>query len=221
MSRSGPILVIDTSTHTSVVAVGLESPLSVSRREVRHRHGSHVLEQIDEVLTAAGLTLDDLIGLAVGTGPGSFTGLRVGLATAKTLAYGRSLPLVGIDSAVALRLAGDLEGAAVVSPAGARDHYLSRPDQEPQLIAPGQLAGAIGSEPVIAVDMPPEALGEEAARRGSAAVAAMPAALLRLARERLAAGDSDDVAELVPVYVALPRGVKRAAEDLGWSPDLR
>ena len=35
------------------------------------------------------------------------------------------------------------------------------------------------------------------------------------------AASTDDVAELTPVYVALPRGVKRAAEDLGWSPDLR
>ena len=49
----------------------------------------------------------------------------------------------------------------------------------------------------------------------------LPTALLALARERLATRQTDDVAELSPAYVALPRGVKRAAEDLGWSPDLR
>ena len=69
--------------------------------------------------------------------------------------------------------------------------------------------------------MDAELLGAEAARLGAAAVEAMPRALLALARTRLDAGESDDVAALTPAYVALPRGVKRAAEDLGWSPDLR
>ena len=69
--------------------------------------------------------------------------------------------------------------------------------------------------------MGPGTLGEEASRLGAAALDGMPDALLALARERLEAGTADDVAELVPAYVALPRGVKHAAEDLGWSPDLR
>ena len=64
-------------------------------------------------------------------------------------------------------------------------------------------------------------LWREAADLGAKAVEAMPAALFELARTRLAAGEADDAAELTPAYVALPRGVKRAAEDLGWSPDLR
>lgn len=221
MTGLGAVLAVDTATRSSVVVVGTEVPLAVSRREVRHRHGSHLLEQIDEVLAQAGLTLDDLAGLAVGTGPGSFTGLRVGLATLKTVAYARALPLAGVMSSDALRRAGGLEDAAVVLPAGAHDHYLARPGADPQLVAPGELEVILGHQPVLAVDLGPDALGEEAARRGLAAVEGLPPALLALARERLAAGESDDVAELTPAYVALPRGVKRAAEDLGWSPDLR
>ena len=100
------ILAVDTSTRASIVVLGGAEPLAVSRREVQHRHGSHVLEQIDEVLALAGRTLDDVDALAVGTGPGSFTGLRVGLATLKTVAYARELPLVGVMSSDALRLAG-------------------------------------------------------------------------------------------------------------------
>ena len=221
MSPLGPILAVDTSTRASVVVVGTQAPAAISRREVKHRHGSHVLEQIDEVLAAAGLELDDVAGLAVGTGPGSFTGLRVGLATAKTVAYARSLPLVGVMSSDALRVASGLTEAVVVLPAGAHDHYLARAGADPLLIAPGELTEALGGAPALAVDMGAEALGEEAARRGATAVEGMPSALLAIARSRLAAGDSDDVAELTPAYVALPRGVKRAAEDLGWSPDLR
>jgi len=222
---AGLILAVDTSTRSSVVVVGSDAPTAVSCREAGRRHGSHVLEQIDEVLAEAGATLDHVSGLAVGTGPGSFTGLRVGLAALKTMASVRSLPLVGVMSSDTLRRAGAVAGAApdaaVVLPAGARDHYLARAGGDPVLIAPGDLPEAIAGGAVLAVDMEPDVLGAEATRLGRAAVEGMPAALLALARERLEAGEQDDVAELIPAYVALPRGVKRAAEDLGWSPDLR
>jgi tRNA threonylcarbamoyl adenosine modification protein YeaZ len=219
------ILGVDTSTRASIVTLGGSEPLATSRREVQHRHGSHVLEQVDEVLAAAGCLLDEVDALAVGTGPGSFTGLRVGLATLKTVAYARQLPLVGVMSSDALRRAGAAAGgavdAAVVLPAGARDHYLARPGEDPLLIAPGELPAALAGGPVLTVDMDPELLGPAAAAEGAAAVEGLAAALLGIAAGRLAAGEQDDVAELTPAYVALPRGVTRAAEDLGWSPDLR
>jgi tRNA threonylcarbamoyl adenosine modification protein YeaZ len=225
MSTGGPTLVIDTATRASVVAVGEATVLGVSVREVQHRHGSHVLEQIDEVLGLAGLTLDDVRALGVGTGPGSFTGLRVGMATAKTIAYAHGLPLVGVMSSEVLRAAGVAAGAdpdaVVVLPAGAHDHYLAAPDADPVLVAPGGLATALATRPAISLDMPGDVLGAEAARLGAAAVEGLPVALLAAVRARLAADAPDDVAALVPAYVALPRGVKRAAEELGWSPDLR
>jgi tRNA threonylcarbamoyl adenosine modification protein YeaZ len=221
VSAPGPILAVDTSTRASFVALGHGTELAISRREVQHRHGSHVLEQIDEVLSEADLTVDRVEGLAVGTGPGSFTGLRVGLATVKTIAYARRLPLVGVRSSDALRVAGGQPDAVVVLPAGAHDHYLSRPGVDPLLVAPGELRAAVGDGPVIAVDMDAATLGPAAVAMGVVASDGLPAALLELARARLEAGDEDDVAELTPAYVALPRGVKRAAEELGWSPDLR
>jgi len=219
------ILALDTSTRASIVVVGGAEPAASSCREVQHRHGSYVLEQIDEVLAAADLTLAQVEALAVGTGPGSFTGLRVGLATIKTLAYARALPLVGVRSSDALRQAaaqaGADESAAVVLPAGARDHYLARAGEDPVLIAPDEMAQALAEAAVVGVDMDAAVLGQEATKLGRAAVKGLPAALLALARARLEAGATDDIAELTPAYVALPRGVKRAAEDLGWSPDLR
>ena len=219
------VLAVDTSTRASIVALGAGEPLAVSRRDVQHRHGSHVLEQIDEVFEMTGRALDEVDALAVGTGPGSFTGLRVGLATIKTMAYALALPLVGIMSSDALRLAATRAGAAaeaaVVLPAGAHDHYLARPGVDPVLIAPGELARELAGAPVLAIDMDPVLLGEEAVGLGRAALEGMPAALLELAGARIAAGETDDIEQLTPAYVALPRGVKRAAEDLGWSPDLR
>lgn len=225
-SVRGYLLGVDTSTRSSIVVLGDEEPRAVSRRDVRHRHGSHVLEQIDEVLAAAGASLDDVTALVVGTGPGSFTGLRVGLATVKTLAYARGLPVAAVMSSDALRLAAVGSGvagsdAAVVLRAGAHDHYLARAGTDAVLVAPGDLVAMVGNLPVIGIDLEPAVLGAEADELGRMALDGLPAALLSLGRARVAAGDGDDVAGLVPAYVALPRGITQAAEELGWSPDLR
>jgi len=222
----GLILAIDTATRASVVAIGRDEPLARSVREVQHRHGSHLLAQIDEALQMAAAGIADVTALAVGTGPGSFTGLRVGLATAKTIAYARDVPLLGVPSSDALRraaveLAGAPPDVAVVLPAGAHDHYLARAGQAAVLVAPGGLREALGDAAALSVDIDEGLLGRAAARMGEAAVAGLPGALLALASERLAAGERDEPAELVPAYVTLPRGVRRAAEELGWSPDLR
>lgn len=218
-------LAIDTATRTSVVAIGRPDVLAASLREVRHRHGSFLLEQIDEVLGAAGVALDHVSAVAVGTGPGSFTGLRVGLATAKTIARARGLPIVGVRSSDALRVAAESGGAApgtaVVLPAGAHDHYLVRPGAPAALVPPGSLTSELDGDPAIAIDLGAEVLGADAARLGEAAVQGLAAALLAVAWSRLDAGDADDLATLVPTYVALPRGVRQGPEDLAWSPDLR
>jgi tRNA threonylcarbamoyl adenosine modification protein YeaZ len=232
-ARDRHLLAIDTATRQAIAAVGRAagldaiSPLllSVSRREAGHRRGVHMTEQVEEALAGAGMDIADVAAIVVGTGPGSFTGLRVGLATAKTLAYVRRLPLVAIASAEALRHAvagaGGGDGLAVVLPAGARDHYLARVGEEPVLVAPGSLREALGDDPVLGVDLDPDLLGSEATRLGEVALEGLPRALLELGWQRLAAEGPADAATLVPAYVALPRGVVHAPEELGWSPDLR
>jgi tRNA threonylcarbamoyl adenosine modification protein YeaZ len=230
MSQAVPaatlLLALDTATRASIVALGRPQPVAISRAEVGHRHGSHLLEQVEEALADAKATIDGIGAIIVGTGPGSFTGLRVGLATAKTLAHVRALPLVGVATVEALRLAvgrgpGTGDAPAVVLPAGARDHYLAREGQEAILVAPGDLRAALGPGPAIAVDLGADLLGAEAAQRGEEALEALPAALLEIGAQRLAAGRLDDPVTLVPEYVALPRGVQQGPEELGWSPDLR
>jgi tRNA threonylcarbamoyl adenosine modification protein YeaZ len=220
-------LLLAMDTATSVSLVGLASLdtgalVSESRRDVRHRHGSHLLEQIQEVLDAAEVGLDAVRALAVGTGPGSFTGLRVGLATAKTLAYVRGLPLVGVATTVALGRAavkaGAPAGTAIVLPAGAHDNYLAPADGPARLVAPGQLGQAIGSAPAASIDT--DVHGEAAARLGDAAQTGLISALIEVAGDRLATGDVDDVAQLVPAYVALPRGIGSHIAETAWSPDL-
>jgi tRNA threonylcarbamoyladenosine biosynthesis protein TsaB len=68
----------------------------------RHDALEHGLGRLEELLADAGLGLQELDRLAVGTGPGSFTGIRIAVAYAKSLAYGSGVPLVGVSSYDAL-----------------------------------------------------------------------------------------------------------------------
>ena len=93
------ILVLDTSTPRAVLAVsGDESALHFAATDPGVRHGRNLIPAIRDLLGEAGLSPRDLGLIAVGLGPGSYTGLRIGVTAAKTLAYTLKLPLVGFDS---------------------------------------------------------------------------------------------------------------------------
>jgi tRNA threonylcarbamoyladenosine biosynthesis protein TsaB len=234
-------LVLDTALDRSVVALrrGPSGPVEDGSATERERGAAAVGMRLAALMTAAGARPADLAAVGVGIGPGSFTGLRVGMATAKTLAWSLGIPLVGIPTGDALRRAAaravgldatDAAGIAVVQGAGARDHYLALPGEPPRLLPPGaDLVAAIGGCPAVALGVDPERLlgahgpgsGSPLAT-GSAALAGLGAVLLDLLEERLAMGVTDDPATLVPAYVALPRGVgATVAATAGWSPDLR
>ena len=123
------ILVIDTATREGVVGLAdAEGNLLASESwTTGHRHGEELLSQLDKALARLEATAQSIHWIAVGVGPGSFTGLRIGLATAKTLAYGLGVPLVGISTTHALALAADMPGREVVValPAGAHDRYVT------------------------------------------------------------------------------------------------
>jgi tRNA threonylcarbamoyladenosine biosynthesis protein TsaB len=101
------ILGIDTATAATAVAAWAADGLALERRDdpppgQRPNHASRLLVLVEEVLAAAGAGWDDVARLAVGVGPGGFTGLRLGIATARGLAQARGLPLVGVSSLAAL-----------------------------------------------------------------------------------------------------------------------
>lgn len=93
------ILGIETSTMTGSVALMDEERLIAEYTlNLRETHTSRLMPAIDRILKDASLTLKDLDGIAVSLGPGSFTGLRIGIATAKGLAQGLNIPIVGIPT---------------------------------------------------------------------------------------------------------------------------
>lgn len=216
------LLALDTATSTALVAVGsADGTLLVQDRwQAGFRHGEELLVRVRGALDRAGIGLDRLGGIVVGTGPGAFTGLRVGLATAKALAHGLQLPIAGISTADALLAAAVERGArpplALLLPAGPSDRVIVAAGSEPALLPAGREPELDSRATLVAVDLEGRA-DEAAAARGRSALDALGPALLRLGADRLAEGRPDDLARLVPEYVTLPRGVRAATGEVAWS----
>ncbi|RRJ64240.1 tRNA (adenosine(37)-N6)-threonylcarbamoyltransferase complex dimerization subunit type 1 TsaB [Paenibacillus oralis] len=101
------LLAFDTSTSSLAVAVMEDGRLLAERSMHAERdHSSLLVTAIGECLDAAGLSKRDLTGIAVGAGPGSYTGIRIAVTTAKTLAWALRLPVYGVSSLEALALGG-------------------------------------------------------------------------------------------------------------------
>jgi tRNA threonylcarbamoyladenosine biosynthesis protein TsaB len=167
-----------------------------------------------------------LRAVIVGTGPGTFTGLRVGLATAKGLAHGLGIPIVGVATSLALLDAAAVafgspsaDGLALLVPAGPQDRVVVAAGR-PTRLAAGEEPELAEGTTLVAVDLAGRA-PEEATALGDRALAGLGAALLRLGARRLAADDVDDLAGLVPEYVTLPRGIERESGAVTWSHDPR
>lgn len=109
------MLVIDTATPATVVGVALGGRVIERRHDPgpgeRPGHVSQVLALAEEALAEAGVRLTDLERIGVGVGPGSFTGLRIGIATALALGRARELPVIGISTLASIALAADDAGA--------------------------------------------------------------------------------------------------------------
>jgi len=101
------IVGIDTATSSTSVAVIVPGGREIERRDdpgpgERPRHAETLQPLLERALADAGITWDDVSRICVGTGPGGFTGLRLGIATARALAQGHDLEVVGVSSLEAL-----------------------------------------------------------------------------------------------------------------------
>lgn len=96
-----PMLLLDTTGSALVVGL-VDGGEVVAEATEEHRRAQAVLGLVDDVLGQAGLRPADLDRVAVGTGPGGFTGTRVGVATARGIASAARLPLAGISTLAAI-----------------------------------------------------------------------------------------------------------------------
>ena len=104
-SSSTRVLAIDAATRIQALALLDGDHLLENRTQrVRYNHGSALLANIEALFEAHALALDQLDLFAVGLGPGSFTGLRVALASAKALARAHNKPIIGVSSLAAAAL---------------------------------------------------------------------------------------------------------------------
>lgn len=226
--RRSAILAIDCATTQVVVATG--SPAGridgLTTWQAGYRHGETLLPTIGRVLGEGNIRRSRLVAIVVGTGPGAFTGLRVGLATAKGLAHGLGIPIVGVSTGSALLAAATAtDGFAgrpvVLLPAGPSDRLVIRADRPPELLVAGTEPELAVGETLVAIDLDGRA-DASAVERGEAARAGLGAALIELGAARLAADRAgDDLARLVPEYVTLPRGVRAEVGEVTWSRDPR
>lgn len=115
------ILMIETSTECCSVALFEGRQLLSARiNETPRQHASQLAPYVQEVLAESGLAATGLDAVAVSEGPGSYTGLRVGVSTAKGLCFGAGIPLIGIDTLQILALQGAQEADRIVAMLDAR-----------------------------------------------------------------------------------------------------
>jgi tRNA threonylcarbamoyl adenosine modification protein YeaZ len=176
-----------------------------------NRQGSELLPRLLALLASHGRSLEETTALAVGIGPGSFTGLRVGMGVAKGIALARSVPIVGVPS-LAAWLAAELEASAALGRAGAHEAFLlRRGDAEPQVVTRESLRTDPQAPPWIAPSELAAAFGLPATRPPHhAAVAVAAAAATRLTLDPR----GDDLARLEPAYLRAPRGLAQADMEL-------
>jgi len=214
------ILAVDTATPIVSAAVGdgcrLLAEKTVSRGET---HSKHLMGLIDGVLAAAGIRLGDLNGFAVTRGPGSFTGLRIGISTIKGLALATGKPLVGVSSLRALA------GQAIPTPyvicplidARKNEVYFCRfrfqggrleRVSDPRVGAVGEaLKGIvepclfIGNGALLYRQTIGDTLGESARFAGVDRHTLRASTILRVSLSRFAGNDTDPLDTFAPVYI--------------------
>src|SRR5437764_8735069 len=132
------ILAFDTATTATTVALAHDERVLERRDDpppgARPRHTSRLLPLIAELLEEAGWRWDELDRVAVGVGPGTFTGLRIGVATARALAQARGLELVGVSTPESLSLNSEADTICAVLDARRREVFAAAWRQRSQVL---------------------------------------------------------------------------------------
>lgn len=213
------VLAIETATkQLGVAAVDGERLLASYELLAEYPHAVELPAAVTRVLQSARTALKDLAAIAVDVGPGSFTGLRIGLAFVKALAFATKVPLIGVPSLDVLAANVPFASLSVcpLLDAKQKNVYAAyyRPDggrwtrATDYLLGPADAVLAQAKGPTLFLGDGIPVFRERILHHCPQAQFAPPecwlpraATLARLALERLAAGHTDDPAALVPLYL--------------------
>ncbi|EIW89627.1 peptidase M22 glycoprotease [Alishewanella agri BL06] len=95
-------LALDTSTEACSVALALDGQILALDEVCPQQHSKRILPMVQQLLADAGISLHQLDGIIFGRGPGSFTGVRIGVSVAQGLAFGADLPVFGVSTLAAM-----------------------------------------------------------------------------------------------------------------------
>lgn len=207
-------LAFDTSGEMCVLALADEDGTvkAVTVFEGRRTLSRRLMGELDGLLTRSGLTLPDLTAFAIGLGPGSFTGVRVGVTTAKTLAQVTGKPLVGVgtlDAYAAVWLMQNEDTSIVpILPSRRGEVYAAvyrgdRNVEEAFAASLEALTARLGEMGGVIVCGSLHLLPDWG-QRSLTQPWTPPEGLAKIAARRLQSGDTDDPLGLVPLYVVAP-----------------
>jgi tRNA threonylcarbamoyladenosine biosynthesis protein TsaB len=207
------VLALETSTLAGGVAlVDGERLVAEYVLDVSVTHSERLMAAVDRVLADAHWAPRDLDGLAVSIGPGSFTGLRIGVSTAKGLAWALDLPIAAVPTldAMAATVPGTVLPICPVLAARRGEVYASlyrhdgeglRREWEYLALAPEELATRLTEATLLIGDGAAGVDSPQARRLPPPHRVPSPACVAVLGRERLRLGDIVGAAELVPLYL--------------------
>lgn len=220
------LLAVDTATQMASLALYDQARGWVLGEESWYTVANHTVElmpRLVRLMEQQGASPDNLTGLVVSLGPGSFTGLRIGLGVAKGLALARRVPIVGVptlDVVAHPHMMQRLQIWAILQAGRSRicaGHYVRRKGRwrrqgNYHLTTIEELCGEITAPAFLCGELNTGDVTLVQARLGSEVVVATPAASLRragylaeLGWERLSRGDSDDASALSPIYLQQPQ----------------
>jgi len=207
------VLGIDSSTDCLAVALSRDRKITAEKAiSARQEQASRIIELIDDLLRESKTERGNIDGLAVAIGPGSFTGLRIGLAVAKGMAFALQKPLIGISTfeIVGQRLLERYPRFVLTELARKGEYYFCRVDEKTdivsaiEIVSGRELAGKSGGWPIGLIGRQPDDWPPTVINPIPLELTAVSAGELAIRGEiLLEAGKSDDAASLVPLYLAL------------------
>ena len=222
-----PILALDTATMVSSVAIaGPDKLLAEVTLQTKLTHSEVLMPHVQQVLAMTNIKKTELDAIAVSVGPGSFTGLRIGLAAAKSMAYALGIPIVGVSTLEAMAWHYPVPGIYTLCVLDAQkgDVYAGLYSWQQEAVHLVKPVEVMPFAEVIdfcqTLDRPVVIIGDIAQKKqaliraaGSNIIAAQPhmimpraANVAMLAQKKLAAGRTDEVMTLEPLYIRRSEG---------------